>query len=73
LSIATSASAAAGSQQFWRNKHDMPNWLVGGRFGSTLFDARRQRGLDHSREDEQRHVQRCRRCQLRQPTQPPVW
>jgi hypothetical protein len=72
LSITTSASAAASWRQFWRNKHDMPNGLVGRRFGSTRFHAGCQRGLDHSRQEEERHVQRCRRCQLRQRTESPI-
>jgi hypothetical protein len=65
LSIPTPA-AAPSSQYFWSHKHDMPDLLIGGRFGSPVFHARCPCGSDQPGEDDKRHVQRRRRSGVRE-------
>jgi hypothetical protein len=75
LLIAPATPARPRPWQLWREKHKMPNLralLLADRFGSASVDARCRRGLDHSRDDDKGHVQRSRRPELCQRSQP-MW
>jgi hypothetical protein len=68
--IATPAAATSDWSHVWRDKHDMPN-VLGGGFGSRVFDIRSQRDLDQNCQDGKRQVQHRRHRELGQRCEPP--
>jgi hypothetical protein len=72
LLIAATASAPADRVQSGRDIHDSLTLSVEARYGPPEFDPRFRNGVDQNHDDDERHVQRRRRRELRHYRQPAI-